>query len=277
MKEIIIDNFIKQALLEDMPYGDITTDNLIDDNQMSVGYFIAKEDGVIAGLEIAKKVFLTIDNNIIFKDSVRDGQTVKKGNIITIIEGKTKSILRGERLSLNIMQRMSGIATLTSLFVNEVKEYNTRIVDTRKTTPNFRFFEKEAVRLGGGHNHRFNLSDSVMLKDNHLVAAGGIKAAVEKIRSIVPHTTKVEVEVENLVMLNEAIEAKADIIMLDNMSIDLMREAVVITNKRAILEASGNMTLKRVKEVASIGVDVISIGALTHSYTSLDISLRFKI
>ncbi|MDF2698758.1 MAG: nadC [Haloplasmataceae bacterium] len=277
MKEIIIENFIKQALLEDMPYGDITTDNLIEDHHKSIGYFLAKESGVIAGLEIAKKVFLTIDPTIAFRDQFKDGQKVNKGDIITIIEGKTKTILRGERLSLNIMQRMSGIATLTSQFVEEVKDYDTRIVDTRKTTPNFRFFEKEAVRFGGGHNHRFNLSDAVMLKDNHIEAAGGIKKAVEKIRKSVTHTTKIEVEVENLTMLNEAIEAKVDIIMLDNMPLELMQEAVKINNKRIILEASGNMTLNRVKDVAKTGVDIISVGALTHSYKSLDISLRFKI
>jgi len=277
MKELLIENYIKQALLEDMPYGDITTDNLIDSGQISKGYLLAKESGVIAGISIFKQVFHTIDNSVLFRDYIHDGMKVNKGDILLEIEGKTKSILKGERLALNILQRMSGIATLTHQFVKQVKGYQVRIVDTRKTTPNFRIFEKEAVKLGGGYNHRFNLSDAVMLKDNHIEASGGIKAAVEKIRQHVPHTTKIEVEVENLEMLKEALEVKADIIMLDNMSLELMTEAVQINNHQAILEASGNMSLERVSDVAKCGVDIISVGALTHSYRSLDISLRFKL
>ncbi len=277
MKDILIENFIKQALLEDMPYGDITTDNLIDEFNSTKGYFVAKENGVIAGINILKRVFTIIDNNIKFNCFFDDGNKVKKGDIILEIIGKTRSILSGERLALNIIQRMSGIASYTKLFVDKLKEFPIRVVDTRKTTPNFRIFEKEAVLFGGGYNHRFNLSDAVMIKDNHIEASGGIKNAVTKIRKGIPHTTKIEVEVENIEMLKEALEVKADIIMLDNMSLDMMREAVKINNHQAIIEASGNMTLDRVYDVAKCGVDIISVGAITHSYRSLDISLRFKI
>lgn len=277
MKEIIIKNFIKQALIEDMPYGDITTDHLIDESNISTGYFLCKEDGVLAGLDVMKDVFLVIDSTFSFEDHFKDGDLIKKGDIISVVKGKTKSILNGERLALNIMQRMSGIASLTRQFVEKVSGYNTRIADTRKTTPNFRLFEKAAVIIGGGSNHRYNLSDAVLIKDNHIEASGGIKNAVKKLRKCIPHTTKIEIEVENLGMLKEALDVKADIIMLDNMSLEMMKEAVSINNHQAILEASGNMTLDRVLEVAKCGVDVISVGALTHSYQSLDISLRFKI
>lgn len=277
MKEILIENLIKQALLEDMPYGDITTDNLIDETESTTGYFVAKENGIIAGINILKKVFKIIDGNIEFNTFFQDGNKINKGDIILEIIGKTKSILNGERLALNIMQRMSGIATLTNMFVDRIKEFSVRVVDTRKTTPNFRIFEKEAVLIGGGHNHRFNLSDAVMIKDNHIETSGGIKNAVTKIRKIIPHTTKIEVEVENLEMLQAALEVKADIIMLDNMSLEMIKEAVLVNNHQAILEASGNITLDKVYDVAKCGVDVISVGAITHSYQSLDISLRFKI
>lgn len=277
MKELLVEQLIKQALIEDMPYGDVTTDNLIDENNLSKGYFVAKQKGVIAGIKYLKQVFLIIDSNIQFIEHIKDGCKVNEGDIILEIEGKTKSILKGERLALNIMQRMSGVATLTHQFVDKVKGTTTRIVDTRKTTPNFRIFEKEAVLMGGGYNHRFSLSDAVMLKDNHIEARGGIKEAVTSIRLEIPHTTKIEVEVENLAMLKEALAVKADIIMLDNMSTDMMKEAVKINDHQAILEASGNMTLDRVEEVAKCGVDIISVGALTHSYNALDISLRFKI
>ncbi len=277
MKELLVKHLIEQALIEDMPFGDVTTDYLIDKDDISKGYFIAKEPGVIAGIHYLLQVFFTIDNTISFFHHLEDGHQANEGDCILEIEGKTKSILKGERLALNIIQRMSGIATLTHQFVEKVKHTDVKIVDTRKTTPNFRIFEKEAVRLGGGYNHRYNLSDAVLIKDNHIEASGGIKQAVNLIRQYIPHTTKIEVEVENLDMLKEALDAKADIIMLDNMSLNMMKEAVKMTKKQAILEASGNMTLDRVVEVANCGVDIISVGALTHSYRSLDISLRFKI
>ncbi|QVK19423.1 carboxylating nicotinate-nucleotide diphosphorylase [Mycoplasmatota bacterium] len=277
MKELLVEQLIKQALIEDMPSGDVTTDYLITDNNVSKGYFVAKQKGVIAGIKYLKQVFLYIDPSIQFIEHFQDGTNINKGDIILEIEGKTKSILKGERLALNIMQRMSGVATLTRQFVERVKGTDAKIVDTRKTTPNFRIFEKDAVLLGGGYNHRFSLSDAVMIKDNHIEAKGGIKEAVTSLRKKISHTTKIEVEVENLEMLKEALAVKADIIMLDNMSTDLMIEAVNINQHQAILEASGNMTLDRVEEVAKCGVDIISVGALTHSYSALDISLRFKI
>ncbi len=277
MKEIYIEQLIKQALLEDMPYGDVTTEFLISDNSQSRGFFIVKENGIIAGIKYLKQVFTIIDPQIKFVEYISDGAKVNKGDIILEITGKTKTILMGERLALNIIQRMSGIATLTNQYVEKVKGTGCKIVDTRKTTPNFRIFQKEAVLLGGGSNHRFNLSDGVLIKDNHIEACGGITNAVNRIRSKIPHTTKIEVEVENLEMLKEALDANVDIIMLDNMSLEMMKQAVEINNHRAVLEASGNMSLDNVKEVAQIGVDIISVGSLTHSYSSLDISLRFKI
>ena len=276
MREIIIDNFIKQALLEDMPYGDITTDSLIEYSHQSKAYFLAKEDGIIAGLDVAKRVFHFIDSNLDILTHVKDGELIKKGDLLATIEGRTQAILCGERLALNVLQRMSGVATLTRHFVEKVKPHPVKIVDTRKTTPNFRFFEKEAVRLGGGMNHRFNLSDAVMIKDNHIVAAGGITSAVNKIREKIPHTTKIEVEVETMDMFKEALEVGCDIIMLDNMSLETMEACVALNKGRALLEASRNMSLDRVCEVAKVGVDLISVGALTHSYKALDISLRFN-
>lgn len=277
MREILTKQLIEQALIEDMPYGDITTDNLIPDDSIIKGFLYAKENGILAGLKYFKQVFMIIDKTIEFIVYKNDAEEVHKGDIILEIIGNAKSILKGERLALNIMQRMSGIATLTKAFVDKVKGTNAKIVDTRKTTPNFRIFEKEAVRIGGGYNHRYNLSDSVLIKDNHIAFCGGVYNAISSIRKKIPHTTKIEVEVENLDMLKEALKAQADIIMLDNMSLEDIKEAVNITNKQALLEASGNMSLDRVESVAKCGVDIISVGALTHSYQSLDISLRIKI
>lgn len=274
LENIGFDTLIKNSLLEDMNNGDITTDNLIDEQSISTAEIIAKERGIIAGLDIAKQTFTFLDKRIQFTKLVEDGALVEKGDIIARIKGKTKAILSGERTALNFIQRMSGISTNTSKYLNKIKQYNTRVVDTRKTTPSLRLIEKYAVRVGGGHNHRFNLSDAVMIKDNHIKAAGGISNAVNKIREVIPHTVKIEVEVENLEGLKEALDSKADIIMLDNMSIETMREAVKINEGRAILEASGNITLENLEAVAKTGVDVISVGALTHSVKSLDISLN---
>lgn len=274
MKKFEIEKIIENALIEDMNNGDITTENLIPENNTSYAEFLVKEDGVVAGLHIAEEVFKYIDSNIVFKKLIKDGSKVDKGAIVASIEGNTRSILMGERTALNLLQRMSGIATKTHEFAEKAKYYDVRIVDTRKTTPGLRILEKDAVRMGGGYNHRYNLSDAVMIKDNHIKAAGGIKKAVEIIRERIPHTTKIEVEVESLDGLKEALEVNADIIMLDNMSNELMREAVEINNKKAILEASGNMTIDRIEEVAKTGVDIISVGALTHSVKALDISLN---
>ncbi|QVK20881.1 carboxylating nicotinate-nucleotide diphosphorylase [Mycoplasmatota bacterium] len=267
--KIIIENAIK----EDMPNGDVTTDNLIDDDSLISGEFIAKEDGVISGLEVAKLVFSYFDGVTIIPNKC-DGDYVSNKEVIATIKGKTKSILKGERLALNIMQRMSGIASSTRKHVDLVKDYNCKILDTRKTTPNLRILEKLAVKHGGGTNHRLNLSDMVMIKDNHIKAAGSITNAVNIIKQKT-NDIKVEVEVENLAMFKEAINLEVDIIMLDNMSNDLMKKAVELNNGKK-LEASGNVSLDRLVGIAKTGVDYISVGNLTHSYKSLDISLKLK-
>jgi len=271
-----IKHLIEQALLEDGVNNDVTTDNLVSKERKQTGFFITKENGVLSGIEIAQKVFETIDPTLAFTVIKPSGSVVEAKEIIATIEGSAASILKGERLALNIMQRMSGIATTTNRFVKEVSGTNVLILDTRKTTPLFRVLEKKAVKDGGGTNHRYNLSDMVMIKDNHIEAVGGITQAVRLARSKVGLTLMIEVEVETKEQFLEALSTDVDVIMLDNMGNDLMRELVVLNQGRKKLEASGNMTLERVKSVAETGVDTISVGALTHSYKSLDISLRFK-
>lgn len=271
---ILIDEIIIKGLREDINNIDITTDNLIDDESMSRAYMIAKEDGVIAGMSIAKRVFEIIDNKINMTFNVKDGDEVKKGTKIAEIKGRTKTILKGERLALNFLQRMSGIASLSKKYSQKVKEYDVRIVDTRKTTPGLRVLEKYSVNMGGCYNHRYNLSDAVMIKDNHIKAAGGIKEAIFKVKERIPHIIKVEVEVESIKGLEEAIEAGADIVMLDNMETSEMKKAVKITNGRVILEASGGINMDTVTDVAKTGIDIISVGALTHSVKAMDISLN---
>ncbi|NSW90784.1 MAG: carboxylating nicotinate-nucleotide diphosphorylase [Firmicutes bacterium] len=273
---LIVDNIIKNALEEDMPYGDITTDILIDPKGVSRAEFIVKEDGVIAGLDVAGRVFELLDNKVIFTKIIQDGSSVKKGTIIAEIAGNTRALLKGERTALNILQRLSGIATITREFCNRVEGTKVSIADTRKTTPGMRMLEKYAVRMGGGSNHRYSLSDGVLIKDNHIVAAGGIKKAVAMVKKSVPHTIKIEVETETIEQVEEALEAGADIIMLDNMSLDMMRKAVKIIDKKALVEASGNVSLDNVYEVALTGVDIISVGSLTHSVKSLDISMKIR-
>lgn len=264
---------IKEALLEDMPTGDITTDNLIPDDHTSKAYFIAKEDGVIAGLEEAKEVFRQIGSNVCLSFEVKDGDYVSNKQLLGTIEGDTKTILKGERVALNIMQRMSGIATTAHEYASRLVP-PCKILDTRKTTPNLRVLEKKAVLLGGGTNHRYCLSDMVMIKDNHIDAVGSIKEAVALAKA---KTTgvQIEVEVETLEQFKEALMTECDIIMLDNMSNDLTKECVLLNNHQKKLEASGNMNLSRIEEVSRLGVDFISVGALTHSVKSLDISLKF--
>jgi nicotinate-nucleotide pyrophosphorylase (carboxylating) len=276
INKLIIDNVIKSALIEDINYIDITTDNLINDEQISEGYFLAKEDGIVCGIEISKRVFDILDDNIEFVIMRKDKDKVNKGDIIATVKGSTKTLLKGERTALNILQKLSGIATYTNNLVKLVKNYDTKIVDTRKTTPNLRPLEKYAVKIGGGFNHRYNLSESVMIKDNHIQAMGSITNAVNKIRENIGHTIKIEVEVKNIDELNEALNLNTDIIMLDNMSTDEMSECVKINNKKSILEASGNITENNIVEVAKTGVDIISLGALTHSAKSLDISMKIK-
>ncbi|MCK5761409.1 MAG: carboxylating nicotinate-nucleotide diphosphorylase [Candidatus Izimaplasma sp.] len=269
-----IDKIITDALVEDIPTIDITTDNLFS-NEKSEGIFIAKQDGVLSGIMIMKRVFELVDKNVYIKVLNNDGSHVETGDIIAIISGRTASILKGERVALNLMQRMSGIATLTDLFVKEIGKLDTKILDTRKTTPNLRLIEKMAVVHGGGINHRFSLSDQVMIKDNHIKSAGSITKAVEIIKSKVDQHIKIEVEVETFEQFLEAIRTDCDIVMLDNMNNELTRKCVLANNDK-LLEASGNMILSRIKGVAETGVDFISVGALTHSYKSMDISLKFN-
>lgn len=276
MDYIGLDELLLAALREDVGTGDITTISCIPAENRSEGAFLAKESGVICGLEIAKRVFALVDSSIVFRAQVKDGDRVEKGQYFATVEGPSRSVLTGERVALNFMQRLSGTATATAKAVAEVKGTGARIVDTRKSTPGLRVLEKYAVRVGGGHNHRFNLSDGVLIKDNHISAAGGIAQAVKAAREAVPHVMKIEVETETLEQVQQALDAGADIIMLDNMTNELMSQAVKLINGRAITEASGNMGEKNLAEVAATGVDVISIGALTHSVKALDISLKFS-
>jgi nicotinate-nucleotide pyrophosphorylase (carboxylating) len=270
---ILVDEIIRNGLKEDINNIDLTTDNLVDDEEMCRAYMIAKEDGVIAGLHVVKRVFETLDDNIKVNFKVKDGDKVKEGSKVAEIEGKTRAILKGERLALNLIQRMSGIATTANRYSERVKDYPVKIVDTRKTTPGLRILEKYAVRIGGCCNHRYNLSEAVMLKDNHIKVAGGIREAILKIKKRIPFTVKVEVEVESIEELKEAIEVGVDIVMLDNMNLKEMKEAVKIGKGKVILEASGGITEESLVEVAKTGVDIISMGALTHSVNAMDISL----
>ncbi|MDP4181309.1 MAG: carboxylating nicotinate-nucleotide diphosphorylase [Bacillota bacterium] len=270
-----LDEFIKIALKEDIALGDITTDSLIDNNSVSNAVYISKDEGIIAGLFVSERVFKILDEEVQFVKKVEDGDWVKKGDIIAEIKGSANALLKAERTSLNYLQLLSGIATKTNLFVEQLKGLNARVVDTRKTTPGLRALEKYAVKIGGGSNHRYCLSDGVLIKDNHIKAAGGIKAAIEKVRENIPHTIKIEVETESLEQVKEALEAKAEIIMLDNMTLEQMKEAVILINKKAVVEASGNVNLNTIRKIAETGVDIISVGELTHTVKAFDISMRF--
>lgn len=263
-------------LKEDMPFGDLSTSCLNLADRQTTSYLIAKETGVLCGTDVFCAVYELINPNIHIDFHFHDGDSLIPNQCIATLNGAAADILMGERLSLNLLQHLSGIASVASLYAQEVLDLPTRIVDTRKTTPGLRLLEKYAVRVGGCHNHRYSLSDAVMLKDNHIAAAGGITSAIKSVRESIPHTSKIEVEVESISELVEAIEAGADIVMLDNMSLEAMKEAIAINNKRVILEASGNMTLERIRAIAELGVDIISVGALTHSVKALDISLKYK-
>ncbi len=273
---MMLDEIIERGLKEDIHYIDITTEYLIDINSRSKAKFLFKEDGVLCGVGVIERVFNKLcPGQYQLSLLKKDGDWIENGTVFATLEGPSQSLLMGERLALNLMQRMSGIATLSRAYADKVADLKTMIVDTRKTSPGLRVVEKYAVQVGGCKNHRFNLSEGVMIKDNHVQAAGGVKLAIEKIRSKVGHTVKIEVEISNFDQLAEALEADADIIMLDNMNLDQMREAVKIIDGRAISEASGGITLETVRAVAETGVDVISSGELTHSYKSHDISMKF--
>ena len=269
------DDIILRSLEEDAPFGDITTDVTVAGDATASGVFRAKESGVLCGIDIARRTFELVGGEVAFVKKKADGDLPEKGDIVAEISGNAASILMGERTALNLMQRASGIATATRRAMQAVEGTQARITDTRKTMPGLRKLDKYAVRAAGAVNHRFSLSDGILIKDNHIAAAGGIAPAVRAAKRKAPHTLKVEVEVESLDGLREALEAGADIIMLDNMSCALMREAVEITAGRAVLEASGNMGERDLAEVAATGVDLISIGGLTHSVKALDISLKF--
>ncbi len=270
----MLDKIISDAILEDIPTIDVTTDNIFKPDHISEALLISKEKGVISGLDLLDRVFSKFSNNYTIELLKKCGDEVAVGEVIAKIKGQTITILKGERIALNLIQRMSGIATITSEYVKLTDGFETKILDTRKTTPNLRVLEKRAVLDGGGTNHRFSLSDMSMIKDNHIKAAGSIEKAVELVKK--NSDVKVEVEVENISMFEAAVSCDCDIIMLDNMSVKDMKKCVDMNNNRKILEASGNMTLSRIREVASVGVDYISVGALTHSVKSLDISLKFK-
>lgn len=272
-----IDILIELAFEEDVGIGDITTEATVPSSQEGIGTLHAKSDGVVAGLPVAERTFEKLDSGITFSAFVNDGDTIQVGSPIAEVRGNVKNILIGERTALNFLQRLSGVATLTSQFVNAVTDYDVKIVDTRKTTPGWRAIQKYAVCVGGGHNHRFGLYDGVLIKDNHIIAAGGITQAIQRARESVPHTVKIEVEVETVEQVNEALDAKADILLLDNMSLELMERVVHQVGDQAVTEASGGITLDRVKAVAATGVDYISVGALTHSAMPMDISLTLTL
>ena len=274
-----VERILKSALAEDVGSGDVTSLSTVPPGRTISGRYIAKEDGVLCGLEVVARAFALLDASIAFTALAADGDRVRKGDVIATVSGNARAILAGERVGLNLLQHMSGVATQTARAVAAVAGTGAKIVDTRKTTPGLRVLDKYAVRMGGGGNHRFNLADGVLIKDNHIVAAGGIAAAVAAARARAPHSLKIEVEVETLEQLREALEAGADIIMLDNMPTETMREAVRLVAGRALTEASGNMgdkTDAELRAVAETGVDLISIGALTHSVRALDISLKFS-
>ena len=268
------DDLILNALKEDITSEDISTNSVMRNYQPGEVELIGKEDGVIAGLEVFKRVFELLDADTKFEFSVTDGDKVKNGQKLGVVRGDIRVLLSGERTALNFLQRMSGIATYTRTIADMLDGTDTKLLDTRKTTPGMRIFEKYAVKVGGGYNHRFNLSDGILLKDNHIGAAGGVKKAVEMAREYAPFVRKIEIEVENLDMLKEALEAGADIIMLDNMSVEDMMKAVEICAGKAETECSGNVTKENVAKLTSIGVNYISSGALTHSSPILDLSLK---
>ncbi len=268
------DDMILSALKEDITSEDITTNSVMPEYQLGEVELICKEDGIIAGLDVFKRVFELLDEKTKVTFSCKDGERVENGQKLGIVRGDIRVLLSGERTALNFLQRMSGIATYTRKIADLLEGSKTKLLDTRKTTPNMRVFEKYAVKVGGGYNHRFNLSDGILLKDNHIGAAGGVKEAIHKAKEYAPFVRKIEVEVENLEMLKDALDAGADIIMLDNMSIEDMKEAVRLTAGKAETECSGNVTKENVARLVDIGVDYISSGALTHSSPILDLSLK---
>ena len=272
--KINVDDYIINTLKEDITSEDVSTNAVMPENKQGKADLICKQDGIVCGLDVFERTFKILDYTIRFEANYKDGDFVKKGDLIGVIYGDVKAILSGERTALNYLQRMSGIATMTREYVNELKGYKTVLLDTRKTTPNMRPFEKHAVKVGGATNHRYNLSDGVLLKDNHIGAAGSVTKAIEMAKAYAPFVRKIEIETETLDQVKEALDAGADIIMLDNMDNDTMRKAVEMIDGKAQTECSGNVTKERLKEIAEIGVDFVSCGALTHSAMIMDVSLK---
>ena len=273
LSKFYIEDHVKMALGEDIGFGDITTENLASDDDFLSGELNTRSEGVLCGCEVFKTVFKILSDDVKIKFYFKDGDRIKKGDKIADISGPAKYLLMGERVSLNYIQRMSGIATETRKYQDAIAPYNAKIVDTRKTTPNFRAFEKYSVKVGGGALHRFNLSDCAMIKDNHIRLAGSITNAVTKLRANISHAHKIEVECDTLEQVKEAVEVKADIIMLDNMSVENMKKAVEIINHSAVVEASGNVNLETVNDIASTGVDIISSSAIVAKAPTLDLGL----
>lgn len=273
--KINVDNLILMALKEDVSNEDITTNSIIKDKKIGKISLICKEEGILAGIEVFKRVFQLLDENVNFSIKKKDGEKIEKNEVIGEISGDVRAILTGERTALNYLQHMSGIATYTYNMVKLLKGSNIKLLDTRKTTPNMRIFDKYSVKIGGGYNHRYNLSDGILIKDNHIDAAGSITEAIKSAKNYAPFVRKIEVEVENLEMIAEAIKAGADIIMLDNMTPELMKEAVKLINGRAETECSGNISKENIEKIKDTGVDYISSGALTHSAPILDFSLKY--
>ncbi len=270
-----IDALIEAALKEDMPEGDITSESIVPAGSVSRAFIVSKAEGVLAGIFVAEKVFKKIDQRVNIEIHRKDGQNISRGDKIATLKGSSISLLKGERTALNFLQRMSGIATTTSKFVRALEGKKTKILDTRKTTPGLRVLEKYAVKMGGGTNHRFSLSDMVMIKDNHIKIVGNISKAVQMARKKIKPGTKIEVETTDMEEAEQALRSGADIIMLDNMSLDKMRGVVKMLNGKVVVEVSGNVNIARASKIADFGVDFISVGALTHSYKSLDISMEF--
>lgn len=273
-EKMIMDRLIQQALEEDIGNEDVTTNAVMPEYKKGMVKLIAKQDGIICGLNVFERAFKLLDEGTTVAKFVKDGDEIKKGQRLAVVSGDIRVLLSGERVALNYLQRMSGIATYTRSVVKLLEGCKTRLLDTRKTAPNMRVFEKYAVRVGGGSNHRYNLSDGVLLKDNHIGAAGGVRAAVQAAKAHAPFTAKIEVEAESVAMALEAVEAGADIVMLDNMSHDAMKEAVRAIGGRALVEISGNVTAENAARLKDIGADIVSCGALTHSAPILDVSLK---
>ena len=271
--KFIIQKHVNMALEEDLPFGDITTDSLTPENEELICFLNTRADGIFCGKDVFETVFKTLDEKVKVNFFKNDGDEIKKGEKIAEIKGNARAILKGERTALNYVQRMSGIATETNKYAKKLENYKARISDTRKTTPNFRYFEKYAVQVGGGTVHRFNLSDCVMIKDNHIKAAGSLTTAVERVKKVISHTHKIEVECDNLNQVKEAVNCGVDIILLDNMNYETMTEAVKIIDNKAVSEASGNVKYENLEEIAKTGVDIISTSAIVAGAKTLDLGL----